>query len=215
MTTAAVATPKVLPTREEIDDKHKWNLADIYPSEDAWETDFKKAQGLIEKGPEFAGKLAGSAEVLFQCLETRSELGLITSKLYQYARLNQDLDNRASKYQAMTERAAMLSTQAGAAFAFVEPELLQVDEATLRRLAQQFPKTDVYDFYIEDLIRSRKHIRSHEVEELLAQSSLIARAPGNIFSMLDNADLKYPTIKDEKGNEVILSKQRFAKFVES
>jgi len=211
----AKTKPKAIPTRDEIEDRYKWNLVDIYKSEQDWETDFKKAQSLIEKAKEFTGKLATSAELLYNCLETRSDLLETAAKLYQYARLNQDLDNRVSKFQAMTDRTAMLSSQAGAAFAFVEPELLNIKEATLLQMAEQFPKTDVYDFYIKELIRSRAHIRSQEVEELLAQSSMIARGPDSIFTMLDDADLKYPAIKDEKGNEVTLTKQRYAKFLES
>jgi oligoendopeptidase F len=215
MTTTVEAKIKTIPTRDEIDDRYKWNLTDIYSSESEWEADFARAQELIDKAKEFAGKLASSAELLYNCLETRSELMLIISKLYQYARLSQDLDTRVSKYQAMTERAAMLSAQAGAAFSYVEPELLTIDEVELRRMAEKFPKTDVYDFYIKELIRSKAHIRSREVEELLAQSTMIARGPDTIFTMLDDADLKYPSIKDEKGNEVQLTKQRYAKFLES
>ncbi|MFQ6007955.1 MAG: oligoendopeptidase F [Candidatus Zixiibacteriota bacterium] len=215
MATLAEVRPKAIPTRDEIDDRYKWNLQDIYKTEDSWKADFKKVQGLIDNAKEFVGKLATSPDILYKCLETRSELMLTVAKLYQYARLNQDLDNRVSKYQAMTDRAAMISTQAGAAFSFVEPELLKIDEATLLQMTQQFPKADVYDFYIKELIRSKAHIRSQEVEELLAQSSMIARGPDNIFTMLDDADLKYPSIKDEKGDDVPLTKQRYAKFLES
>jgi oligoendopeptidase F len=215
MTTAAHTRPKAIPRRDEIEDRYKWNLQDIYQSEEDWEADFKKVQGLIDNAKEFAGQLATAPDILYRCLETRSELMLSVARLYQYARLNQDLDNRVSKYQAMTDRAAMISTQAGAAFSFVEPELLKIDEATLLQMANQFPKTDVYDFYVKELIRSKAHIRSQEVEELLAQSAMIARGPDNIFTMLDDADLKYPSIKDEKGDDVPLTKQRYAKFLES
>jgi len=215
MATATEAKPKAIPTRDDIEDKYKWNLGDIYKSEEDWEADFKKAQALIEKGKKFVGKLKTSAKLLYDCLETRSELLLTTSRLYQHARLSQDIDNRVSKYQAMTDRAAMLSMQATAAFAYVEPELLKIEQTKLQQMAEQFPKTDVYDFYIRELIRSKTHIRSQEVEELLAQSSMIARGPDSIFTMLDDADLKYPSIKDENDNEVTLTKQRYAKFLES
>ncbi|MEW5923422.1 MAG: oligoendopeptidase F [Candidatus Zixiibacteriota bacterium] len=204
-----------IPQREDIEEKHKWNLNDIYKTEGDWETDYKKARLLIDKAGGFQGKLAGSAALLYECLETKSALGLICFNLYQYAKLNQDLDNRVSKYQAMTERAAMLSSQASAAFSFVEPELLAIDDKNLLALSEEFPRTDVYDFYLKELIRSRKHIRSAEVEELLAQAQIIARGPDNAFSMLDDADMAYPVIKDENGEEIQLTKQRYAKFMES
>jgi len=206
---------KAIPTRDQIDDQFKWNLADLYATDEAWEADYKKVQGLMEEAKQFVGKLTESPETLYNCLKLRSDLGLIASRLYQYAKLSQDLDNRVSKYQAMTDRSAMLASQSRAAFAFVEPELLKVDESTLLDMAAKFPKTDEYDLYIRELIRTRKHIRSQEVEELLAMSTMTTRGPETIFTMLDDADLVYPTIKDEDGNEVALTKQRYAKFMES
>jgi oligoendopeptidase F len=213
MTTAT--TNHKIPQRNEIEEKYTWNLADIYKTDNDWEADFKKAQGIVASAQEFSGKLADSSETLYRCLEARSELMLILSCLNQYASLSRDLDNRVSKYQELTERVAVLGSHAAAAFAFLEPELLKVDEEKLRELASGFPKTDVYDFYIEELIRSREHIRSQEVEELLAMAAVVSRAPSNIFTMLDDADMSYPSIVDDKGNEIKLTKQRFARFMES
>lgn len=204
-----------IPQRDQIEDRHKWNLADIYPDDNAWEQDFKKAKGVIESAGQFAGKLAESPKTMYDCLAAGSELQMILARLYQYAHLNKDLDNRVSKYQALTERAAVLGSEAGAAFAFVEPELLTIDEKKLREMAAQFEKTDEFDFYIEELIRSKAHVRSEEVEEILAMASTVARGPDNIFTMLDDADMKYGVIKDENGEEVQLTKQRFQKFMES
>ncbi len=215
MTTATDSKPRAIPTRDELDERHKWNLRDIYKSEADWEADFEKIQSRIEKVKEFKGQLVASAKVLYDCLQMRSDMLLTVANLYQYAHLSQDLDNRVSKYQAMTERAAMLSSLAAAAFAFVEPELLPVKDEQLLEMAAQFSQSDVYDFYIREFIRSRAHIRSQEVEELLAQSAMVTRGPSSIFTMLDDADMKYPSIKDEKGAEVTLTKQRFAKFLDS
>ena len=206
---------KTVPTRDQIENQFKWNLTDLYPTEDAWEADYKKAQALMTDAKQFAGKLTETPETLYNCLKMRSDLGLVVSRLYQYSKLSQDLDNRVSKYQAMTDRSAMLASQSRAAFAFVEPELLTVAEDVLLEMAAKFPKTDEYDLYIRELIRTRKHIRSQEVEELLAMSTMATRGPETIFTMLDDADLVYPVIKDEQGNDVQLTKQRFAKFAES
>ncbi|MDH3890704.1 MAG: oligoendopeptidase F [candidate division Zixibacteria bacterium] len=215
MTTDTKTKPKKLLQREDVNDGLKWNLADIYATEEAWEADFSKAQEIQKKAQAFAGKLAESPATLYACLKTRSDLGLICSSLYQYAHLNRDLDNRQSKYQAMSDRAAILNSEASAAFSFIEPELLQIDETKLLEMIEQLDKPDEYDFYIKELIRSRKHVRSEEVEELLAQSTVMARSSESIFTMLNDADLKYPTVNDEDGNEVMLTKQRFAKLMES
>ncbi|MDF1544545.1 MAG: oligoendopeptidase F [bacterium] len=212
MTTASVTSD--IPKRSDIQDEHKWQLTDIYASDETWESDYEKVLSLIEKGKTFAGKLSDAQE-LYNCLQVRNELSKIAFSLYQYAKLNKDLDNRESKYQAITDRAAMLSSQAAAAFSFVEPELLKLTDDKLRQMASEFPETDIYDLYIKELIRFRRHIRSEEVEELLAQSSMVTRAPDSIFTMLDDADIVYPSIKDEKGNEIQLTKQRYAKMLES
>lgn len=215
MSQSQATEQKAIPQRSEIEEKHKWDLTAIFESDEAWEKGFQKAEELIKKASGFEGKLSESPETLFNCLELRTELSLIVFDLFQYARLNKDLDGRQSKYQAMTERAAMLSSKAEASFSFIEPELLKIDEDELGEMANKFPKTDLYDFYIKEFNRSRQHIRSGEVEELLAQSAVISRGPQSIFSMFDSADIKYPEVEDENGNAVQLTKQRFAKFMES
>ncbi len=206
---------KSIPQRADIDDKYKWRLSDLYKSEEDWEADYQKAQTLIGKAEDFKGKLAGPAELLYECLVSQTDLGLICENLHFYAKRSQDLDHRVSKYQAMTDRAAMLASQAGAAYSFVEPELLKINDEKLLEMAGKFPDTNIFDFYIRELIRSRAHIRSAEIEELLAQSMMVARGPYSIFSMLNDADTKYPIIQDENGNDIQLTKQRFAKLLDS
>lgn len=213
MTTKAADLNKI-PQRAEIEEKYTWNLSDIYKSDSDWEEAFGKAESIIKEGGQFAGKLS-DPKILFECLEMRTELSRMMSSLYQYAKLNLDLDSRQSKYQEMVDRASMLSAQGGAAFSYVEPELMKFSDEELLKLSYQFEKPELYDLYVKELIRSRKHIRSEEVEELLSLSATFANGPEQTFSMLDDADLKYPTIKDEKGNEVQLTKQRFAKYMES
>jgi oligoendopeptidase F len=215
MTTAQKRQTRAIPQREDVDAKYAWDLTDIYATDDDWEADFKKAQSLVDRIGEFAGKLSSSSETLYRCLETRTELSIIADNLYQYAKLSQDIDNRVSKYQAMTDRAAMLASRVLAACSFIEPELLALDDTRLTSMAEEFPRKDVHDFYLRELIRSRAHIRSAEVEEVLAQVVMIARGPDGVFTMLDDADIKYPSVKDEMGNEVQLTKQRFAKLMES
>jgi len=206
---------KAIPQRSDIEEQHKWNLADLYENDEAWEAEYRQVLDLIKSASKFTGHLSESPKTMYECLHTRSELQIILSRLYQYSFLCKDLDNRVSKYQALNERAAALSAQAGAAFSFVEPELLAIDEARLGEMAKKFPKTDEYDFYVKELIRSKEHIRSEEVEEVLALSSLVTRGPDAIFSMLDDADIKYPSVKDEDGHEVQLTKQRVVKLLES
>ncbi|HVP07554.1 MAG TPA: hypothetical protein VMS71_06895, partial [Candidatus Acidoferrum sp.] len=204
-----------IPTRDQIEKKYTWDLSHIYPDNAAWEAEYKSVQTLLNRAGDYVGRLRDASEILFECLELRTKVFRALTSLAQYANLNRDLDNRVSTYQAMADRVVMLSSQAAQAFAFVEPELLQIDEDELLEMEADFPQQDVYDFYIRELIRSKAHIRSQEVEELLAMSYMVTRGPDNVFSMLDDADLTYPVIKDEQGNDVRLTKQRFSRLLES
>ena len=132
---------KAIPQRSDIDDKHTWNLTDIYPDEKAWEADFARVETMIEEAASFAGKLAESPTTLYDCLELRSRLGQTMYNLAHYAHLAKDLDNRVSRYQELSDRATNLASKAAAAFAYVEPELLQIDETKLLDMAGEFPKT--------------------------------------------------------------------------
>lgn len=213
----AEATPTMneIPQRADIKKQFTWNLSDLYGGDSEWNDAFAKAEKLIDAASSFSGKLNDSPKTLFQCLEARTELSMLCDELYQYAKLNQDLDSRVSKYQEMCDKAAMLASKASAAFSFVEPEMLKIDKDKLTEFGKQFPQPELYDFYIEDFNRSREHVRSSEIEQLLAQSMVISRGPQSIFSMFDAADISYPEITDEKGNKVKLTKQRFAKFMDS
>jgi oligoendopeptidase F len=206
-------TNKIL-QRSDIDIKDTWDPNELFRNNEEWEKDFESASKLIEKAPELSGKLNDPIQ-LWQALELRAELSEKVFTLFQYARLQLHLDNRQSTYQEMTDRATFLFSQAGAALAFIEPELMKLTDDQLRKLSEEFEKPDIYDFYIEELIRSRKHIRSEEVEQLLSLSQTFSSGQENIFNMLDDADIKYPSIKDEHGNEVQLTKQRYSKFMES
>lgn len=212
MTVTATAT---IPQRLDIDSRYTWNLTDLFGTDQDWETTYQSVQSRLGSAAVYAGTLGQSPERLCGCLKLRSELTELTARLYQYAHLNRDSDTRVSRYQEMTDRAAMLSSQVAATFAFIEPELLEIPEAKLLAMAAEFDPPDHYDFYIRELIRSRAHVRSHEVEELLAQSMMIARGPDTAFSMLDDADLVYPMVTDEQGNQVRLTKQRFARLLEA
>lgn len=212
--TATAKKESGIPQRKDIEEKHKWDLRAIYADDSVWEKAFKKVLELIEKASQFKGKLHESPGKLYDCLVTRTELFKICSDLYQYAKLNQDLDTRVSRYQEMTDRAAMINSKANAAYSYVEPELMKISDDKLIEMSGNFPDKNLYDFYIRELIRSRKHIRSEEIEEILAQASVIARGADNIFTMLDDADIKYPTITDDKGEEIQLTKQRYAKLME-
>ncbi|TGE32319.1 oligoendopeptidase F [Desulfosporosinus sp. Sb-LF] len=204
-----------LKSRAEIPETTKWQLEDIFSDNDQWEKEFAHTEKLLGEGEKFEGHLADSPETLITCFEWMDDLSLSIEEVYSYARMRRDEDNRKANYQALTERAGMLAVKVSSAAAFVVPELLAMSEEKLQEFRASSPKMEHYNQALEDILRKKKHILSSMEEKLLAQMGELAEAPGAIFSMANNADLKFPSIDDELGQSVELTKGNFIQFMES
>ncbi|MCG0239001.1 MAG: oligoendopeptidase F [Firmicutes bacterium] len=206
---------KRVPKREEIPEQYRWDLERIFPSDEAWEQEYQAVESLIPRLQAYQGTLAQSAARLLECLRLRDEIGQRVETLYAYASMRKDEDNTVARYQALHDRAVGLYSRATAAMAFIRPEILAIPDDRLEQFLAEEPGLAVYRFHLEDIRREREHVRSPEVEALLAQAAEIAHSPAIIFSMLDNADIKFPTVRDEEGNEVELTKGRYLRLMES
>lgn len=204
-----------LPARDEIDEKYKWKLEDIYASDSEWEGDFKKVRQLSGEIAAYKGKLAGDVQMLLECLKLSDDVLSLNDKLFLYARMRRDENNAESKYQALTDRAMALSTEVYASVSFIVPEIISIDEELLKKSIDEVEGLTLYKQYIYELFRQKQHILSDREEELLALSAEIAHAPSDIFTMFNNADIKFAFIKDENGEEVEVTKGRYSKFLES
>ena len=208
-------TTKRLPARDEIDPRYKWKLEDIYASEDDWEADFKKIRQLSDKMASYKGRLASGMDVLLECLTLRDELSALTEKVFAYARMRRDENNAEPKYQALTDRAMSLMTEVSAAMSFIVPEIISLDEEQLKKSIDEMEGLSLYRQYFHDILRQKKHVLSDREEELLALADEVMDSPSEIFSMFNDADIKFGTIRDENGEEVEVTKGRYIKFLES
>lgn len=206
---------KPLPKREEIDGKYKWKLEDIYDTNQKWEEDFSKVKQLSSELLKYKGTLAQSGEKLLECLKLCDELQSINDKVYVYARMRRDEDNTNSLYQAYTDRAKALSTDVYASMSFIVPEIIFIPEQKLEEFMEANEGLQLYRQFINEILRQKKHILTEKEEMILALSAEIAHVPSDVFTMLNNADIKFPFIKDENGEDVELTKGRYIKFLES
>lgn len=204
-----------LPARDETDEKYKWKLEDIYSCDSEWEDDFKKIRQLSGEIAAYKGKLAGDMNKLVECLKLSDDMLSLNDKLFVYARMRRDENNAESKYQALTDRAMTLGTEVYASVSFIVPEITSIDEALLKKSIDEVEGLSLYRQYINELLRQKQHILSDREEELLALSSEITHASSDIFSMFNNADIKFAFIKDENGEEVEVTKGRYSKLLES
>jgi oligoendopeptidase F len=204
-----------IPQRSDIPDRYKWRVEDIYADDTAWESDFSSLKAVLGEFDKYRGRLGDSPEMLWNCLHLSDSVSLIGDNLYVYAYLKLDEDNRVSRYQEMADRISALAAEIEEAISFIQPELIALDSSKLQSFLQADPELEVYRFYLEDLMRRKEHILSDKEEALLALVGPLASAPSKIFTMIDDADITYGAIKDEAGNEVQLTKERYYKFLES
>ncbi len=202
-------------TRNEIPTEFKWDLESIFTRNDSWEQDFQALQSRIPDLEALKGTLAQSGEALLNVLQKRDEIFEVLERLYVYASMRKDEDTTNGLYQGMADRATQLYVRATTAASYIEPELLALPQETLDHYLQDTPGLALYKHQFDDLNLKRPHIRSAEVEAVLAATGEISDAPDSIFSMIDNADLKLPNIKNEEGEEVELTQGNYLTYIRS
>ena len=205
---------KVL-TRDEVKVEETWRLEDIFSTDEAWEVEFKELDELSSKAESYKGTLHHGPDALFQALKYRDTLSERLRKLYTYAHLKTDQDTTNSFYQAMDSRVKSLFVKVSTALSYFLPELLSIDEDELNQLAQNNDDLKLYRQEFEEINNERPHILPAEQEAIMAQLSEVTGMSSETFSMLNNADLTFPHIKDENGDEVELSHGRYVNFLES
>jgi oligoendopeptidase F len=196
-------------TREQIEEKYKWNLSDIYSLDDDWEKNFKWIENAIGNYDNFKGKLKNSPEILLQCFQFDDEIGIKLERLYLYAMLNKDSDMRVPVYQAMDSRIKTLYSKITAANSFINPELLKIPDAKLLQMIQSLEGLRIYQHSINELLRRKAHTLSQQEEEILALSSEVTQIPYTSFSLFTNADMKFGKILDDKGKEIEISQSKY------
>lgn len=201
--------------RSDIPAEYTWNLESIFSHDDEWEQHFQALKGLLPELEALKGTLAQSGQALVAVLHKRDELFEELQRLYTYASMRKDEDTTNSKYQGMDDRATQLSVHASTAASYIEPEILALPQTTLDHFMQEVPDLALYGQQLRDLNRNRPHVRSIEVEAVLAAVGEVTDAPDAIFSMIDNADLTLPTIINEAGHEVLLTKGNYQVFRQS
>lgn len=199
--------------RSEVPTEHQWKLQDLFSDQKAWDNAYNEVQRLIKTAADFQGKLT-NAESIKQCFDLEDEVGLHTERLFVYAHMHHDEDTANPTYQALTQKAKKLSVEVGEALSFITPEILALSEGDLDKLIDN-PTLADYRFTLTEMKREKAHILSKVEEALLAQVGNMSSAPQTIFGMLNNADMKFPKIKDENGKEVELTHGSYIQFLEN
>jgi len=204
-----------VPHRQEIPEEFTWDLTTMYADDHDWEEDLARIEAMIPEVEMAQGTTGQNAEALLRVLEMKDRVSMQMSRLYVYARMRKDVDGTDPSGHALDTRAASLSARISAALSFIEPEILAIPPEKLARWQTESPELAPYAYYLDLLSRQRNHVRSTEVESVIAQFSDITRASGDTYDILTNADLVFPTIEDEHGQTIQLSQGRYGSLLES
>ena len=205
--------------RSKIPESYQWNLADLFPTDDAWEKAKESFSGKIgAPGKEggvmepFRGKLSESPQTLLACLEMSADLAKEYSRLSAYASMASDQDTRQPKYLEMVQAMGQIGSTFGARVAYIEPELLEMGKAKIESFLVKEPKLEKYRHNLDDVLRRKAHTGSAKEEKIIADASLMADGPYNIYGIFSNAEFPYPGVTLSDGNTVKLDKAAFALY---
>ncbi|MBM7565450.1 oligoendopeptidase F [Paenibacillus sacheonensis] len=202
-----------VPKRSEIAPEYRWKLEDLFADQSAWDKEYAQAKEQMKGVEAFQGKLGDPAQ-LKACFQLEDDLSLKIERLYVYANMKHHEDTAEPVFQALSEKSKKLSVETGEALSFITPEVLSLSDEALSAMIENLDLAK-YKQTLEEMRRQKAHVLSKSEEALLAQVGNISQAPSTIFSMLNNADLKFPKVKDENGEEVELTQGRYIQFLES
>ncbi|MCD8097405.1 MAG: oligoendopeptidase F [Lachnospiraceae bacterium] len=202
-------------TREEIPSEYKWAIEDLYENDECWREDYERLKADIPGFARYQGRLDEGAGVLFAMQRACDELNMLAEKVYVYAnqRLHENTDNGV--YQNLANLSQGLLVELSQACAWVEPELLALPEGTIEGYLEENPELSVYRQYFENIIRQKTHVLPKEQEALLASLGGVAESPKDIFSMFNNADLRFPPVSGADGEQIEVTHGNFITLMQS
>lgn len=205
---------KKIPTREEIDSTSTWDLSPLFSSGKEWDELFHTVEKQLSQYQSYMGKLGDSVSIFTKAIEFDLQISRDIERLYTYAHLKSDEDKTNQHHQGMYQRVVTLAHRAGELSSFMTPEIQSIPSHTMNQFIED-PSLQQYSIYLDRILRMRPHTLDPEKEELLATVSEMAQAPSEFFSQLDNADMQFGSLLNEKDEEIELSHGNFINFLMS
>lgn len=206
---------KEIPKRDEVDSIYKWHITDLYPSTEDWEKQFAETSKKLPELDKYKNTFAADGKKLADCLELFSVISSAVERLYVYANMSLHQDSTNTFFQELSLKAEMLMVKLSSVTSFISPEIISLPQDIIDKYMAEYPALKTYSQFIHDITRTREHTLSAESEELIAKTHEISGSPQDIFAMINDADIEFPMIKDENGEEVRLTKGRYTTFLEN
>jgi oligoendopeptidase F len=213
MTSAHDRTTQSLPRRSNLKVEDTWNLESMFRTDEEWHAAYHHVEGRLPELEAYRGRTGESAATLLTALQLRDELRKAVDKVDVYAYLRRAEDATNPDSAALAERASNLDSALESAASFIEPEILRLSGETIRQFVESEPRLAIFQHYLEKLGRMQAHVRSAEVEELLAQANNVMGGFAGVRGALENADLHLGRIQDHDGNTVELSQGNYLQYL--
>jgi oligoendopeptidase F len=198
--------------REDIDDRFKWNLKDIYESDEAWKIELATQLPVADELLQYKGKLGESAKTLYTFLEKQSNFYKQLTRLSTYASMKADQNTANTFYQGMTQEISQKFSAVAAKLSFVSPELSAIPNETILKFMKSEKKLSKYSQFFDNLQRQKKYILSDKEERIIAEAGKLAQAPSDIYGIFSNAEMPFPTVTLSDGQKVYLDKSAYGKY---
>ncbi len=194
------------------DPAYVWDLTELYPTAEAWEAERNRLAAKIAELPAHQSNFGADAASMAAALADMSGVLKEVSRLYVYASLKKDEDQRISEDQERFGRVRLLYNDYGSAVAWLDPAILALGEETVRGFIEEEPALAPFDFYLEDVLRNAPHTLSEEGEALLASAGVVLSSPSQIYQTFANADIPWPTITLSTGEEAMLNQSGYTRY---
>lgn len=203
------------PKRQDVKIEDTWKLEDLFETDLLFENTLSETKKLLDKFNPYEGKLTSNPHTLLTFLKLQDTFGEALGKLYVYAHMRLHQDGSNAYYQDLASQSEDLSVAASEALAFSGPELTQLTAAQLDTFFKELPELRHYERYLNEILRQKTHILTSEMEAVLARVGELGTMPQNTFSMLNNVDMKFPTVENAKGETVRLTHGNYIPLMES
>ncbi|WP_327053195.1 oligoendopeptidase F [Halomicrococcus gelatinilyticus] len=204
-----------IPERSDVEPAYKWDLESIYAGDDDWEDAYADVEDRLADLEAYEGRATEDGETLLAVLQLSDELGREVEQVAAYARMRSDEDTSDQEYQALSSRAQSLASRAESAASFIDPEIQSLDRDELDRMVAETEGLEQYEHYLDDVMRMKEHTRSTEVENLLAELGEVTGASGEIYNLLSNADMAFPTVEKPDGDAVEITQSNFTTLLKN
>jgi oligoendopeptidase F len=203
-----------VPERDDVDTEYKWDLQSLFDSDEQWESAYEEVENRLDELRAFEGQATEDTDTLLSLFGTYEDVMRTVANVTAYARMRKDEDTRDGERQAMATRAQSLSSEASSATSFIEPEIQDLEREDIDAMVEEEPELAEYEHFLDDILRTKPHTRSAEVENLLAELGEITGASGEVYNMLANADMEFPVVEKPDGDAVEITLNNFTTLQE-